>query len=1439
MADRRTFRTRISHRKRPSIESLESRLLLCALDHLNQLNTTLWAKVKPQPALATARAIPQPQPTVRAAPVDAAPSSDVPPVTAADSLTNGMPVLNSLPNAPSAIYLDFDGDTTTNTTAYSEDADGTTFNATEAANITEAWRHIAAYFAMFDVNVTTVLPSVPKAWHATGNNISGGYAYVGTFPATYPRGFNQSSDARSRQSGIAHEVGHMMGLAHQSTFDHWGTRTAEYAGAPDPLHGPLMGVDYAGNVHKWIIGHPTSSAASLQDDMAVMANKFKVYQAAGGDGYRADDYGNTLSTATPLAAPVNGAQTVTGIIERLTDIDSFSFTTAGGNYSIAAIPDMPSGADLRIELYNSAGTLIAASDDANNAQQISLTLAADTYTILVACHGNYGDQGAYELGVRTLPDFFATTDFSTAARWGTTTYDAATGVITNAGSGSDVWGTSDGFHFAYQPIVGNTTLTVRVTSIQNTAAWAKSGLEIREQLTANSKHVGMIASYSNSPQFLWRSSTGGSTSSVNGTAGVAFSPIWLRLVRTGNSFTASKSSDGIAWTTVGTQTVSMNSTVYVGLLTSALNNSKLNTSTFESLTITGNAPAAPIYNALPAPANLMVAQAATGTGLVLTWDAVTDSTGYSVHRSVDGINWSNVGTTAAGVTTYTDSSLTSTKRYFYRVTATDASGNSIPSSTAFALNRPVKVPSLSVTALSTSQLVLNWKDTDYETGYRIERSSDGGATYTTLTTVGANVPSYNNTGLATATSYTYRVTPLSDTGDGVATTVTDSTRLPTTTGQAFDSVASTAITFHWTAVSGATGYRIERSTDGSTFSTLANVTTTTHTDSTVSALSEYYYRVIATAGSNLGVFPSAIFTATPPTSTALPAPWATTDIGSVGGAGAASISGSTYTLIGSGSDIWGTADAMRFLYQPLVGDGEIIARVATQEDTDGWAKAGVMVRASLAAGATNTFMAISPDNGVTWQRRTSTNGSTSSTATAGFAAPYWVKLTRVGNVFTGSYSADGVTWTTAGTQSITMSGTVYMGLANTAHNNTRLNKSTFSNVTVSNAAPTVATAAAASPSSVTGTTATLSVLGADDHGEPNLAYTWAATTVPAGASAPTFSANGTNAAKSSIATFSAPGSYQFTVTIADSSGLLVTSSVNLTVNSTPTTITLAPSPAWVATSDSVQLSATVLNQFGQTISSPAITWSVTTGGGSINSSGVFSSPSTVQTSTVRAVSGSAQSTVTINTVTPPAVTSTSFQIVTWPAVLSFTFDRDVAASLTPDDVVITNLATSLTYTPASFSYDLPSQAARFFVPADLPNGNYQAMLAAGKAADSHNIATRSASSLDFFALAGDTNRDRSVDFGDLTALAAAYGTTSANWAQGDFNGDGTVNFFDLTTLSAAYGSTLPAPSEPLVFASSFTPATTTQTSSIATTSSLFSTTNIAPKKVNRPIRRRF
>jgi len=158
-------------------------------------------------------------------------------------------------------------------------------------------------------------------------------------------------------------------------------------------------------------------------------------------------------------------------------------------------------------------------------------------------------------------------------------------------------------------------------------------------------------------------------------------------------------------------------------------------------------------------------------------------------------------------------------------------------------------------------------------------------------------------------------------------------------------------------------------------------------------------------------------------------------------------------------------------------------------------------------------------------------------------------------------------------------------------------------------APTVATAAAANPNPTTGTTTALSVLGADDGGEAALTYTWATTGTPPATVA--FSANGTNAAKATTATFSKAGAYSFTVTIRDAGGLTATSSVNVTVNQTLTTITAAPATASVATGGTQAFTATAKDQFALALTAqPTFTWPVS-GGGTISAAGLFTAGSTV------------------------------------------------------------------------------------------------------------------------------------------------------------------------------------------------------------------------------------
>ena len=1243
--DRRGPRRR--HRLRG--ERLEPRLALCATHFFTDLvePSAAWADPGSSPPVAGGGAFDVSQSfAVSLAASTGTLATLGGDVVATASAANGIPDLNSLPGAPTAIYLDFDGEGTND--PYDVDGDPTTFNATEAATITEAWRQVSVYFAMFDVNVTTVKPTVPFAWHVSSPSISGGYSYVGVFPNTSPQSFNNADNAKSRVSGIVHELGHNFGLSHQSDYDLLGNKTKEYSSGFDTLHGPLMGVDYAQSIHKWFIGHPSGSASSLQDDIAVIAGKIKARQPAGGDGFRADDHGGTIAAARPLVTATDGSRSISGIIERMADIDVFSFSTAGAGVSVVSVvPTKPSGLDAKLEVYDASGVLVAASDGGTNNQQIVLPVGAGTWYAFVSSHGDYGDVGMYDLTVNDLPEGWNSADVGSVGSPGDAGYDAATGTFSVSGSGADVYGTADAFRFAYQTLTGNGSIVARVTQNQNTNAWSKVGVEIRESLAAGAKHAAMVTSATSGPQFVYRTTTGGSSTGVNGTA-AAFTATWVRLVRAGNVITASRSVDGVSWTQVGSATVSMATTVYIGLLTCSHDTAKINEARFTNVTLTGTLNADEVVNTLGAPVGVAVARG-TGTALAVSWQAVAGATGYVVERSDDGVEFTTAGTATASATSWTDAGLSGAMRYFYRVRASDAAGRSRASAVTSAVNRPSAVTNAAVTSLTTTQVVLNWRDKSGDSGYRIERSSDN-VTFSQIATVGTNVPAYTATGLAVGTQYWFRITPMSPFGDSVSTVISGSTRLQAVGGLAFTTKSSSALAMQWTAVAAATGYRIERSTDGTDFTALATVSTgaVTYSDTTVTPLTGYYYRVIAVNATTEGVTSSVIFAAAP-AATPLPEPWTSADIGSVPGTGASGFSSGTYTVVSSGSDIWGTADAFRYTYQPLIGDGSIVARVATVENSAGWAKLGVMIRESTAANSKHAMVVVSPTNSVAMQHRSTTGGSSTSIAgPAGLAAPYWVRLVRAGNVLTGSVSADNVTWTQVGSVTISMASSVLVGLSGNSNTNVKLNKSTFTNVSVSNNAPTVATAAAASPTTVSGSTTSLTVLGADDHGEPNLDYSWSAS----GPAAVTFSATGTNAARSTVATFAKAGSYILTATITDSGGLKTTSAVTVTVSQTVTGIAVSPQTATVAALATQRFSATASDQFGDPLTvQPTVTWSVT-GGGVVASDGLFTAPAAAAVSTIRATLGSVSASAAITTYVPIVAPSVATPAAASPATVT-------------------------------------------------------------------------------------------------------------------------------------------------------------------------------------------
>ncbi len=158
-----------------------------------------------------------------------------------------------------------------------------------------------------------------------------------------------------------------------------------------------------------------------------------------------------------------------------------------------------------------------------------------------------------------------------------------------------------------------------------------------------------------------------------------------------------------------------------------------------------------------------------------------------------------------------------------------------------------------------------------------------------------------------------------------------------------------------------------------------------------------------------------------------------------------------YTMTASGADIWNEADEFHFAYKVLTGAGSIVAKVQSIDNTNDWAKAGVMIRETLDPESAHALAAVTPTQGVSFQRRADTGATSTSdnSATLAETAPHWVKLERSisGNI-TMSHSTNGTTWETLGMpQIIQMSANVYIGLALTSHDTALTCEAVLSNVT--------------------------------------------------------------------------------------------------------------------------------------------------------------------------------------------------------------------------------------------------------------------------------------------------------------------------------------------------------------------------------------------------------
>jgi regulation of enolase protein 1 (concanavalin A-like superfamily) len=172
------------------------------------------------------------------------------------------------------------------------------------------------------------------------------------------------------------------------------------------------------------------------------------------------------------------------------------------------------------------------------------------------------------------------------------------------------------------------------------------------------------------------------------------------------------------------------------------------------------------------------------------------------------------------------------------------------------------------------------------------------------------------------------------------------------------------------------------------------------------------------------------------------------DVGDVGISGGVLFANSTYTVAGAGADIWGTADSFHFAHMPMVSFVPVfVARVVSMQNTNPFAKAGIMIRESLAANAAHVILDLRPTGDIEFMIRSATGTETQYLAGATAAAgPVWLRLTVDGpNTVTGWMSMEPNTWTPVGTATIPVGAwsEPLVGLVVTSHDRSQLNTAVF------------------------------------------------------------------------------------------------------------------------------------------------------------------------------------------------------------------------------------------------------------------------------------------------------------------------------------------------------------------------------------------------------------
>ncbi len=355
-------------------------------------------------------------------------------------------------------------------------------------------------------------------------------------------------------------------------------------------------------------------------------------------------FDNVSLASAPVGAPViTSSSNASGLVG-----SAFSYTIQATNSPTQfAATGLPSWATL-----NSSTGVISGTPTAAGSFPITVT----------ATNASGTGQANVTIGISNTGSAWTSQDIGVPAIAGSSNDNGAT--VNVAGSGADIWGTSDQFQFRYQPLTSDANMVARITGIDRTNQWAKAGLMIRTSLAADASYQWIGISAQNGSFAQTRTTAGASTQMTNPTWSTVI-PTWVRIARQGDTIYSYVGTDGVMWTPVSHWTVSTSSAVYIGFAVTSHDNTQLCNATFDNVQLTLPGPAA----TPAAPTNITLTAPSPGQ-VNITWtDNSTNETQFLILRSTDNTTFGQIAQTGANVTQYEDTTVTGCTTYYYQVRA--------------------------------------------------------------------------------------------------------------------------------------------------------------------------------------------------------------------------------------------------------------------------------------------------------------------------------------------------------------------------------------------------------------------------------------------------------------------------------------------------------------------------------------------------------------------------------------------------------------------------------------------------------------------------------------------------------------------------------------------------------------------------------------------------